>query len=912
MRTVERGAAATHRQRSFEKTKTTEGIAQFASQHRIFHWMKTGVGEENQDIHPKDVVDLHGVPQGILLEHLEDEIEEETALLSLPPALWLLIIYVVLLVLHDRAALVREIEDAITWDVEQNANFAYSEPGSESHKGLYDLNTHVDFYSWLQEGVRPLLLKHRKQMPEDYQGALPELPQEQRALYMNDFNALVGGVRIMQERMPAERASDADFESVYKKPTYPDRHTRRGHSALTGKHNLRDQPSHFEVLMSRPDFDPALTRWLMLSASEDELDALLKSIQAEGWMHEKMLETELHFLVYNAYFETLTYSTIRISQSRSGHLWRSFTHDTMFMRIYGSGAVSIILIIFDALFVAHMCWIFVYELYDTFHHARLQIRTGHGFVHFLEDYVNIWNIVDWISIAFSFALIIMFVQHCMLVEHGHKLLADIAVLQKPDQQSLSTLFDFQQTTSMQFHHMKYIAAVFPMVCILRLFKAFSAQPRMALVTSTLAASANDILHFGIAFCSVFFTYAVLGMITFGRTSVYFSRFEDALSVCFEIIFGSFEMEELYDSGRTLAALFFSSFVIIVFFIMLNMLMAMIMDGYTTACSSTVNAETETVWQEAYQMYRRWRDKRRGLRVSLQHIHECYTKKLGRPPREVIKQRDECLKTLITVDQFCEDVEGLGVSQAHRLLVGSLHDFKAVHVNEAPLGLSEAIGMVSKIHSTLEGFIRECSHKDVDRQSRHAASKLRAVGKLVKHLTHADSLMLQAKEDGSAEEDHQLINLLSIEEDPSVGEHPSQSKVAATGQNHGIPALLIDANAEDSVDEVATKAFVLSSQHSCETLLNAVICGLSSLKVQSAKAGERDVLLAFACTSLDAYVHCLAQVPSWDDQMPHAVIHQDAEDNVAERANGSSGTGSCYPGLTSCLCKVDCKSNTGSP
>merc|ERR1712118_259937 len=110
--------------------------------------------------------------------------------------------------------------------------------------------------------------------------------------------------------------------------------------------------------------------------------------------------------------------------------------------------------------------------------------------------------------------------------------------------------------------------------------------------------------------------------------------------------------------------------------MLNMLMAMIMDAYTTACSS-VPADSETVWQEAYQFLRRWKDKRKVLRVSLAHVHDCYTKKLGKPPREAIKRQEQCLKTIISVDQFCQDVEGLGVPQANRLMVGALHTFKAI-------------------------------------------------------------------------------------------------------------------------------------------------------------------------------------------------------------------------------------------
>ena len=53
-------------------------------------------------------------------------------------------------------------------------------------------------------------------------------------------------------------------------------------------------------------------------------------------------------------------------------------------------------------------------------------------------------------------------------------------------------------------------------CLIRLFRGFAVQPRLALVTETFRKSFNDLVHFGIVFFTVFVAFAIIGYITFGR------------------------------------------------------------------------------------------------------------------------------------------------------------------------------------------------------------------------------------------------------------------------------------------------------------------------------------------------------------------------------------------------------------
>merc|ERR1719321_1094776 len=82
------------------------------------------------------------------------------------------------------------------------------------------------------------------------------------------------------------------------------------------------------------------------------------------------------------------------------------------------------------------------------------------------------------------------------------------------------------------HFFKLLLSCYPMVIVMRLFKAFAAQPRLAVVTSTLSICMVDMLHFLLVFLSVFMTYAVAGVLLFGREVDDFTTYPRAINACF--------------------------------------------------------------------------------------------------------------------------------------------------------------------------------------------------------------------------------------------------------------------------------------------------------------------------------------------------------------------------------------------
>merc|ERR1719161_3490254 len=108
------------------------------------------------------------------------------------------------------------------------------------------------------------------------------------------------------------------------------------------------------------------------------------------------------------------------------------------------------------------------------------------------------------------------------------------------------------------------------------------------------------------------------MSLFGREIDEFSTFERAFTTCFVILMGDFDVNSYFEVGRPMATLWFSVFQIMVLLIMLNMLLAIIMDAYSEVKANVQSADT--LLFHIFTFWRRWREKRTGERVSLNHIH----------------------------------------------------------------------------------------------------------------------------------------------------------------------------------------------------------------------------------------------------------------------------------------------------
>ena len=117
--------------------------------------------------------------------------------------------------------------------------------------------------------------------------------------------------------------------------------------------------------------------------------------------------------------------------------------------------------------------------------------------------------------------------------------------------------------------------------IVRLLKMLDFQKRMGVVTRTIETAFNDLGHFFILFALVFLAYGALANVSFGPSVLGYSTLPKALHTNFLILLGDVDVcEELFQlPNPIIGVLFFYSYVLFCLFILLNFLLAIIVDAY---------------------------------------------------------------------------------------------------------------------------------------------------------------------------------------------------------------------------------------------------------------------------------------------------------------------------------------------
>mmetsp|Transcript_105572 Transcript_105572/g.281187 ORF Transcript_105572/g.281187 Transcript_105572/m.281187 type:complete len:373 (-) Transcript_105572:193-1311(-) len=146
---------------------------------------------------------------------------------------------------------------------------------------------------------------------------------------------------------------------------------------------------------------------------------------------------------------------------------------------------------------------------------------------------------------------------------------------------------------------------FALVLMFRFFVNFGAQPRLRVVTNTLAVVLNDLFHFALVFVPVIFAYMFSGIVMFGRNFDTFTTLKAAMGASFRIM-----MESEYDWADWTEEYYWSTglwawtFMFMVVLLMLNMVLAIILDVYNEVRNKPGAKDAEAMWTTLYHVIMR--------------------------------------------------------------------------------------------------------------------------------------------------------------------------------------------------------------------------------------------------------------------------------------------------------------------
>ena len=122
----------------------------------------------------------------------------------------------------------------------------------------------------------------------------------------------------------------------------------------------------------------------------------------------------------------------------------------------------------------------------------------------------------------------------------------------------------------------------------RFFKYYQFQPRLQIVNLTLASSAIHLVHFSVVFMVMLCGFALIGHLNFGAQIRDFSTWSNALQVMWESLFGAYDLGPIIGNSSIsyvdplIANLFFYIWTFLTGMILMNIFVAILMDGYAEA------------------------------------------------------------------------------------------------------------------------------------------------------------------------------------------------------------------------------------------------------------------------------------------------------------------------------------------
>uniref|UniRef100_A0A6U4MUT9 Polycystin cation channel PKD1/PKD2 domain-containing protein n=1 Tax=Hemiselmis andersenii TaxID=464988 RepID=A0A6U4MUT9_HEMAN len=125
-----------------------------------------------------------------------------------------------------------------------------------------------------------------------------------------------------------------------------------------------------------------------------------------------------------------------------------------------------------------------------------------------------------------------------------------------------------------------------LLCLVRCFKFYRFQPRLAIINRTLINAFPDLYHFCLMFITVLFGFAVMSNILFGTELWQFSTLLEALNTGWLWMNGALNYAEIARVDAEMSVVYYVSFVFLINIVLLNVLLAILVDSYAVASDQT--------------------------------------------------------------------------------------------------------------------------------------------------------------------------------------------------------------------------------------------------------------------------------------------------------------------------------------
>ncbi|CAF1164955.1 unnamed protein product [Rotaria sordida] len=188
---------------------------------------------------------------------------------------------------------------------------------------------------------------------------------------------------------------------------------------------------------------------------------------------------------------------------------------------------------------------------------------------------NLWNLINLITIILSFICILYeILNHFSTTKHLSELL-----------KIENNYPNFDELFNLKINSDFYLGLTLAITWV-KIFKYLNINKTMLLLNKTISSCLNEIFAFTSIFLIIFLAYTQLGWILFGRYLTEWRSFRTSIFALFRMILGDFNLYAMRNVGQIIGPLFLFSYIYFVYFVLLNMFLAIINETYSRIESDT--------------------------------------------------------------------------------------------------------------------------------------------------------------------------------------------------------------------------------------------------------------------------------------------------------------------------------------
>jgi hypothetical protein len=634
----------------------------------------------------------YGVNTKDLERFIEKELREEQSCFQIPIVFAFMVSYYLVFAAHSRMQVVHGISEAIRNDLYENANYAFTESVPfellrNGAKNIFNIYSNADFFSWVRLGIVPMVWPDIETYSEPEQTVLARCTHDEQKLNWFGFGAIAPTIPGSTAGLPAYCTNLVPPPAVnWRDRLYLSR-LELVHAATIRQEQADaacNVNCHLEKWILEPELRDLLEdgtpSWLpngqrkvgvvsevLLPAelSGADVSAELRRLELqELWLNGDTFRVTMRFPFLWEEEGLFIMTTACVLFARGGQAWKRLGTIAIHLDLFSDPVCYF----YDAFFGFMLLHMVIREWLSFWRHLKRNE---------LEQYWSVWVAVEWFTSVFASVM----VYRCYGLVTMSEDLRDYIAAYRADDSSFSSegFHTFIRESAVYQYDFQRFISWFPYLIALRMFRAFDAQPRLALVTKTMSTAGTDVLHFFIVFLAVYFCFAMTGASLFGYDMQEFAGVRRAnFPTCLRALLGDFEWDELKVVGRSEAAIWLVLFQVLIAILLLNMLVAIVLDTYLEVKGSMQDAET--MWSQVWEIVRRARMTHKRQRVTLDHVLKyCGAKQENEPSPIRGNQRRMSMRAGLMVESQSKQPQDLLTAEILKARVPNMEEKQAVRL-----------------------------------------------------------------------------------------------------------------------------------------------------------------------------------------------------------------------------------------